>query len=110
MKEKAIENQILSFLKWLGFLCWKQETQGTYDPIKKIYRRKNSVHRMVGISDILAVDRMGRVIAIEVKSAKGRVSPDQKAFLERINQTNGIGFVARSVDDVERELKTRGLI
>ena len=55
------------------------------------------------MSDILGVIE-GRFLAIEVKSAKGVVSPEQRVFLARINQEGGIAFVARNVDQVAREL------
>jgi len=57
-----------------------------------------------GISDIIGVWN-GRFIAIEVKRPTGGiVSPEQNAFIMRIKQAGGIAFIARSVDDVIREL------
>ena len=54
-----------------------------------------------GIADILGIQRgTGRFIAIEVKTAKGKLSPFQTNFLNWINEAGGIAFVARSVDDV----------
>ncbi|MDQ2898870.1 MAG: VRR-NUC domain-containing protein [Acidobacteriota bacterium] len=47
----------------------------------------------------------GRILCIEVKAPKGRVSPHQQLFIDRINESNGKAFVARSIDDVERELQ-----
>ena len=46
----------------------------------------------------------GQFLAIEVKSAKGIVTPTQQSFLDQVNAAGGKGFVARSVDDVAREL------
>ena len=55
-----------------------------------------------GISDILGVQRgTGRMIAIEVKTLRGRTTPQQEAFLARIRDCGGIGIVAHSVGDVE---------
>lgn len=104
MKEKAIENNILSFLKLKGLFCWKVESQGTYDAAKGIYRRKNSVHRLLGVSDIIGLLPNGRLFACEVKSEKGRLSEHQKLFLENIKANGGVGFVARSIEDVEKAL------
>lgn len=36
----------------------------------------------------------GRLLGVEVKAAKGRTSPEQVAFLERINRAGGLAFVA----------------
>jgi len=57
-----------------------------------------------GISDILGVYQ-GRMLCIEVKKPGGRVSPEQRAFLDRVNDEGGIGFVAYSVDDVVERLE-----
>jgi hypothetical protein len=52
-----------------------------------------------GVSNIIGVWN-GRFLAIEVKRPEGRVSEDQEIFLNRIRQHGGIGFVARSTEDV----------
>ena len=42
----------------------------------------------------------GRFLAIEVKAAKGKVSPHQQQFLDEITARGGMAFVARRVVDV----------
>lgn len=104
IKEKQIENSILSYLKTRGVFAFKVESTGLFDPTLGRFRRKNSVHRMVGVSDILGILPGGRFFAIEVKSKVGRLSEHQKKFLASVNEVGGIGFVARSIDDVEARL------
>lgn len=41
-------------------------------------------------------------LAIEVKTPKGRLRPGQREFIDCVNRTGGIAFVARSVKDVEK--------
>lgn len=54
-----------------------------------------------GIADILGVQRgTGKMLAIEVKTPTGRTSPQQEAFLARVNAMGGIGLVAKCVEDV----------
>jgi hypothetical protein len=60
------------------------------------YIRANTAR---GMADIMGVLTDGRTLAIEVKSATGRVSPDQAAFLESIASAGGIAGVCRSIDD-----------
>jgi hypothetical protein len=60
----------------------------------------------VGCCDVLGQLQDGRLLGVEVKAAKGRTSPEQVAFLERINQAGGVAFVARDLRDVLRELGT----
>jgi hypothetical protein len=61
-----------------------------------------------GCADVLGQLRDGRFLAVEVKAAKGRASPEQVAWLERINQAGGVAFVARDLRDVLRELPSQG--
>ena len=60
-----------------------------------------------GCADVLGQLRDGRFLAVEVKSPTGRLRPEQAVFLERINQAGGVGFMARDLRDVLRELSTK---
>lgn len=40
--------------------------------------------------------------AIEVKTSRGRVSSDQKNFIEQVQASGGIAGIARSVEDAHR--------
>jgi hypothetical protein len=60
-----------------------------------------------GASDILGMLTDGRFLAVECKSASGRLTPDQAAFLSRVNQCGGCGFVARSIVDCLQHLPPR---
>ena len=42
--------------------------------------------------------------AIEVKTARGRATEHQKAFIEHIRNAGGIAGIARSVDDAQNIL------
>lgn len=52
-----------------------------------------------GVSDIIGC-KDGRFLAIEIKTAAGRVTQHQQRFIDRVNAAGGIGFVARSIEDV----------
>jgi len=56
-----------------------------------------------GVPDILGIYK-GQFLGIEVKTEKGKVSPEQEQFLAAIRQNGGIGFVARNLDDVIENL------
>jgi penicillin-binding protein-related factor A (putative recombinase) len=104
LTEKQIQDSIMRYLalnfRSTGFF-WVNKTQGTFDPVKKVFRSGTTYK---GISDILGI-LYGKFIAIEVKSATGRLRPEQKAFLEKINRMGGIAFEARSIDDVDARLR-----
>ena len=101
--EKVIENQIFHYLKKRGIFCWKNDSVGIFDPVKKIYRSNRNPNRIKGVSDILGILPNGRFLAIEVKAEKGRASPEQVEFLSQIERNGGIGILARSLSDIESE-------
>lgn len=53
-----------------------------------------------GQPDIQGYLKDGRALFIECKSRTGKVTPEQKEFLERAEKHNAVAFVARSVSDV----------
>lgn len=61
-----------------------------------------------GCSDILGQMKDGRVLAIEVKSAVGRLSEPQEAFLELVAIHGGVSGVVRSTGELEALLGISG--
>lgn len=124
--EKAIENQILTYLANKKIFAWKVQSVGIYDPSKGSFRRKSANH-INGVSDILGCFADGRLIAIEVKKPyvskktmqfkyrtqeelEKLASEDQIKFINRIKSLGGIAFYADSVDVVEDQLMLFGII
>jgi Holliday junction resolvase len=64
---------------------------------------RRSSHYRKGVPDILGVWN-GRALAIEVKKPDGQISKEQVQFLEEFCSLGGIGFVAKSVEDVVKRL------
>ena len=54
-----------------------------------------------GSSDLIGIagDGSGRFIAAEVKAPKGRTADIQESFIETIRKFNGIGIIARTLED-----------
>ena len=61
-----------------------------------------------GTSDIIALSVNGVFIGIEVKCGKDTPSPAQEDFLKRVNANEGVGIVARCLEDVEKLFFTEG--
>jgi hypothetical protein len=59
-----------------------------------------------GCPDVLGQLKDGRLLGVEVKAPKGRASPAQVEFLERIRAAGGVAFIARNCKDVFSELGT----
>ena len=57
-----------------------------------------------GVPDIVGIFK-GRFLGIEVKTERGKLSDHQKHFIDRINASGGIAFVARSYQDVVEKLE-----
>lgn len=95
-----LTNQILQFLYEQGAWGWRQNTGGVYDSRKGIYR----FSAKKGISDILGLmPPSGRLIAIEVKIGKDRLSDEQSGFLKSIEHYGGISLIAKDFDSFKEE-------
>lgn len=101
--EKQIEIMILTFLRAKGIFCFKVDSVGYYDQRLKVYRKPNNPFRILGMPDIHGIYK-GCPFYIEVKKAKGRLSPEQKIFLDRAKKEGAIAFVAHSVEEVKSYL------
>jgi putative heme degradation protein len=72
---------------------------GTFDPVRKVYRANFNKYSEKGTSDILGIWR-GKMLCIEVKSATGRLRPEQKNFLDIMSRLGAITLLARSLQCV----------
>lgn len=98
MKEGAIVNACFKWLWLHNVYCWRQNT-GAYKPEGS---NRYIHYGTPGASDIIGLcGASGRMICVECKTAKGRLSPLQEAFKKHIEDHNGVYIVARSVDDLE---------
>lgn len=89
-EEKKIENQIKSYLKSINAYFLKVHG--------------NSM-QPAGTPDLLCCVN-GHFVAIEVKKSKGGVVSElQEAKIKQIQQSGGIAFIARSVDDVKQKIQ-----
>jgi hypothetical protein len=62
----------------------------------------------VGSSDLIGyrrVDGVAQFVALEVKSATGRPTPEQTRFLDHISSAGGCAAVIRSVEDAHSVLR-----
>jgi hypothetical protein len=59
-------------------------------------------------SQLIGPEHLGQTIAqfasVEIKAARGRVSPEQRQWAEVVQQHGGIGAIVRSVDEAEEVL------
>lgn len=102
MTEKEIQVQIINALhaKKLGYF-FTVDNKGTYDPVKKVFRKRSKNSMPAGVSDILGITPDGLFVALEVKTPQRRrvVSDDQKNFLKAILERGGVAGVVTSIDE-----------
>ena len=60
-----------------------------------------------GHPDAAGMLKSGKALYIEFKGSSGSLTDEQMAFLSRVNKFGGLGFVARSVEDLLRYLPLR---
>ena len=107
MTEHQIQNEILRvYGTHPGLRLWRQNTG------KARYISKGSVRTVSfgipGQADLSGILPDGRRLEIEVKTADGRQSPEQRRFQAMIEKFNGMYILARSVEDVDRAFTAAG--
>lgn len=103
--EGRVRNEVCSFLRAKGVFFFIHDSVGVYDARRGIFRASHSPYRRRGVTDLLGIYH-GVPLAIELKSATGRLSSHQKEFLTDWKLAGGLGFVARGITDVIEGLKT----
>lgn len=121
--KKAGANQltkaVLDYLNCSGYLAWRNNTVGVFDvnqasgklsshphshrnTIRKILNScwRNS-HTIKGQPDIIAIQKgTGRMIGVEIKAGKDKLSTDQKRFILMANKAGAMVIECRELADV----------
>lgn len=139
MNEADIQREVMMELSRMGAVVWRNNTGAYvgWDTVRKclamlrqgriaacikylksLYPIKGGL--CVGSSDLIGFTQVeitsnmvGQTVsvfvAVEVKSSTGKLSKDQKNFLNTVNANGGIGFVARRKEDVKKFLTKTGI-
>jgi hypothetical protein len=99
--ESDLVTAILQYLHLRGVVAWRNNAAG----VKRTDRKGREFYVFRGrrgVTDILGImpDGTGRLLAIEAKTLTGKLSEEQRAFLDDVNRAGGVACVARSLDDV----------
>lgn len=111
MRESDLMKEIMIALSAAGCMVFRNNTGTAYQG-KVIHQSGNQVTLAdarvivfglcVGSADIIGIAPDGRFLAVEVKTAKGKTTPEQERFIFNVQLAGGIAGVARSVDDALR--------
>jgi hypothetical protein len=103
LSEKQIETEILFRLNQIkDCYAWKNHTTGIFDPRRGVFRKLGG-YAIKGVSDIIGIYK-GKMLCLEVKSATGKLRPEQQKFLERMKDLGAITGVVRSWPEAQRAL------
>jgi hypothetical protein len=74
----------LDYLRWRGIPCYKHQNASIYRDGRYIFSYTR------GVSDIIGcIPKTGRYSAIEVKRPGGKPTPEQRQFIDTINEAGG---------------------
>lgn len=107
MAESDVQRAILDWLAWHGILAWRTNS-GAHIFEDSSGRRRMFRGAPAGTADIIGILPGGRFLAIECKTAQGRLRPAQKEFIDQVNELGGLAFVARNIEDVEERIYPPG--
>ena len=92
MKESEIQKAVIDYLRLKGWFVWKNNQAG-------IYKKETGSYiplQVKGVADLTAI-KDGKVVFIEVKTGKGKLSDHQEAFRKAIVKAGGFYVISRGV-------------
>lgn len=99
-EEHNIQVGIVQYLRLRGFEVFAIPNGGRRDAVTGAKLKAEGV--TAGAADLIILLPIGNTLFVEVKTAKGRQSPEQKAFQERVESLGFNYMIWRSVEDAEK--------
>lgn len=99
MKESELLSFAITCLKQSGLVWWRVNNSPSLFNNKsgKVCFKKSPVK---GFPDLAGMFKNGRLFAIEIKTQKGQLSPEQIEWITKINHSNGMAIVLRTKDEI----------
>lgn len=94
MAESDLLSYAITCLKQSGLVFWRVPNQGV---------RHNGIRKkspITGFPDLAGVFPNGKFFAIELKTDKGRLSPEQTEWITKLNMSGAMAIVLRSKDEI----------
>jgi len=103
--EAHIKSSCLKYLAKQGITAWNNPSGAVrIAPERWLHFGKK------GSSDILGILPKGRFLAVEVKAPRGRLTPEQKQFLDDVQKLGGLAVVVRSWKELDHVLRETGYV
>jgi len=103
--EAPVLNGCLRYLEIRGIYHWRNNTGAVQVRPGEFMRFGKK-----GSSDILGILPGGRLLCVECKSKEGRLSPEQKQFLDDALELGALALVVRSWQELDEALREAGYI
>jgi hypothetical protein len=100
MKEADLLSYALTSLKRSGLVAWRCPNGPVMHSInggQKVFKKSP----IKGFPDIAGVMPNGKFFAIELKTPKGRLSPEQVEWITRLNMTGAMAIVLRTREEID---------
>ena len=103
--EGRIKAACLEYLQLRGIFAWNNPSGAVRIGPGRFMR-----FGKVGSSDILGVLPNGKILCVECKAKRGKLSPEQAAFLEKIRGLGGLALVVRGWQELDTTLRQKGYV
>lgn len=102
--ESRLQAQVLAYLRHAGIPAWRANAGGGLRHGRPV--RGNPA----GTADVLGcLPPSGRLLALELKSLRGRLRPAQRDWLETMRRAGALALVVRDLDELRAALRLAGL-
>lgn len=102
LSSNQLTSKILKFLFSRGVFAWRQNTQGTFDTRRGVYRPAPKT----GVPDICAIlPPDGQFLGIEIKIGRDKLRPEQIGFQKSLHHVGSRYIVARDYDKFIEEFE-----
>lgn len=105
--ESQVLDAVCQYLDVMGFFFFRVNNNAVYDTKREVFR-KHPKWAVKGVPDVVVMTN-GKVVFVEVKTPKGVLSVDQRAFREMCKQERVPYHVVRCVADIQEIFPTRAV-
>ena len=98
LSEHQIQNQIIDYLRTIGFFVWRNNSGRIFTESKG--KKRMIVMGQAGLPDLFAIKK-GKFIGLEVKRPGGKVTDLQFRMLKELQDHGASTAVVRSVEQLE---------
>ena len=100
-RSNALNAAAIAYLKLKGCDVWRNNTA------KGFFRRPSGAEQWMefgraGLSDVLGMTPTGHIMAVETKTPRDTLKPDQREFLADVTVRGGFACAIRDIGELER--------